>query len=73
MELRELTELELRELHNIIVSNDDNVYKILFGMMAIDLMDSKIYETKLKYDDFIDYIDDEQYQGFGILDFRLCI
>ena len=65
MELRELTELEERELHNIKVTDDDNGYKILFGMMAIDLMDSKIYETKLKYDDFIDYIDDEQYQGFG--------
>ena len=46
MELRELTELELRELHNIIVSNDDNGYKILFGMMAIDLDRGEIYGFK---------------------------
>lgn len=66
MELRELTELETSELEKIIVSETDNGYKILLALIAIDLIDSRIYDSKLKYEDFIECIDDERYhKGYG--------
>lgn len=68
MDLRELYETEKRELEKIKFTKDENGYKVLLALVAIDLMRDKVYDKNLKYESFIAYIDNGKYhEGEGFV------
>lgn len=70
MDLRELTEKEKKELEKIKVTCQENGYKILIAIVAIDLMGDSVYGKTLQYKELIRYIDNGKYhngEGFVLV------
>ncbi len=68
MVLRELYETEKLELEKIEFTKEENGYKVLLALVAIDLMGDKVYDSYLKYESFIAYIDNGKYhEGEGFV------